>query len=134
MSGIVRVLLALYLSSVTYYFLGLLIGLYSSSNYTSIISSIVAVASGWGVWQYSSNIHSEKGLASFIAYGVIISGSIGMIYGFFVPIMMEQGSAQAPLAGLLVVAPIASILGGVVGVIVWLAKKNSIEGTSINRP
>jgi hypothetical protein len=83
-----------------------------------IISLIFAIGIGVLVWKKTGTI--SNGLTKYIILGGIITGSIGLILGFFGPLIIYPHSGQGPLLGIFITGPTGFLIGLAGGGIYWL--------------
>jgi len=62
--------------------------------------------------------------------GVLLGGLLSFIAGFFLPIWLMPSSNQGPLTGF-IVAPLGALLGGIVGLLVFVYKPSSLRAFRI---
>jgi hypothetical protein len=92
-----------------------------------LIALACAVAAGWYVWNRLGKV--DPGLVTSVMLGAIILGAIGFCGGFFGPIIFAPDANQGPLLGLFITGPLGFLLGGIGGLVYWLAK-----GRKADRP
>jgi hypothetical protein len=83
----------------------------------SLLSIVVAVLVGWGVWLALRS--GAGGLLRAAALGAVITGAIGFVLGFFGPIIVTPEANQGPLLGIFITGPIGFVLGAIGGSVRW---------------
>ncbi|MDI7861988.1 hypothetical protein MRS76_08475 [Rhizobiaceae bacterium n13] len=81
----------------------------------SLVAGCVAAAFAW-----CSMGWKEAGLSSAIASGALITGSLGLVAGFFGPIFLSPTSDEGPMLGLFVTGPLGALAGGAYGAFRWI--------------
>ena len=89
----------------------------------NIVSLIVACGAGWYIWNKSASMPGK--LMTCILSGAGMVGAIGVILGFFGPIVFTPGANQGPLLGIFITGPLGFLLGGIGGVVYWLIRKQT---------
>ena len=91
----------------------------------SLISLLCAIGVGRYVWVKSESVPDK--LASCVAYGAIVTGSIGFAAGFFGPMIFNPSANQGPLLGIFITGPLGFLLGGIGGFVYWLVRERKKE-------
>ena len=86
----------------------------------SVVSLLCAAGAGWYVWQRLGRV--EPGLVTSVMLGAIVLGAIGFCGGFFGPMIFAPEANQGPLLGLFITGPLGFLLGGLGGLVHWLAR------------
>lgn len=92
----------------------------------SIISLLCAAGAGWYVWKRLGE--ADPGLVTSVMLGAIVVGAIGFCGGFFGPMIFAPEANQGPLLGLFFTGPLGFLLGGIGGLVYWLAKRQKGAG------
>jgi hypothetical protein len=87
----------------------------------NILSLLCAIGVAWHVWERLGSM--PAGLISSTLFGAIMIGAIGFWAGFFGPIIFALDANQGPLLGIFITGPLGFILGGVGGLVYWLAAR-----------
>ena|SRR5215467_2340437 len=88
-----------------------------------ILSLLCGIGAARYTWQQMGSM--PDGLVSTILSGAMIVGAIGFCAGFFGPIVFAPEANQGPLLGIFITGPLGFILGGVGGLVYWLAVKRN---------
>jgi hypothetical protein len=125
MKIIFRIIALLFVVPATYYFIFWLpcslLPLGEQRWIANIFSLTCAVAVGWFVWIKTKSIND--GAISTMVFGAVLLGSIGFSGGFFGPIIFTPSANQGPLLGIFITGPAGFVLGGIAGLIYWIAGK-----------
>jgi|SRR5579884_56252 len=129
MKQISRVLISLFVSVSTYYFIYWvpfsLIPFTENRWISSSVSLICAIGAGRYVWLRSGFV--SRGLISCISYGALALGAIGFSAGFFGPMIFTPGANQGPLLGIFITGPLGFLLGGIGGLFYWFFHERKIR-------
>ena len=91
----------------------------------SLIALACAIGVGRYVWVKSESV--PEALASRVAYGAIVTGSIGFSAGFFGPMIFNPSANQGPMLGIFITGPLGFLLGGIGGFVYWLVRERKKE-------
>jgi len=123
MRTVFRLLALLVVFPATYYFVYWVPFSFFPFLHQSSVRVFASFLCGIGVayytWQRTGS--TPEGLISSILSFAIILGAIGFCTGFFGPIVFAPGANQGPLLGIFITGPLGFILGGVCGLVHWLA-------------
>lgn len=86
----------------------------------SVLSLLCAVWAGRYVWIRLGE--AQPGLVTSTVLGAVVAGGIGFCGGFFGPMIFAPEANQGPLLGIFITGPLGFLLGGIGGLIYWLAK------------
>ena len=128
MSTLTRLLLATYISSVTYYLMDAISSTSDWFGHVWFVLYVLSIAIGWFFWIATKDIETEKDLVKYILSGAGILGLGAVMYGIIIPAAILPGAGQEVLAGLLYIVPLGAIIGGVSGVVFWVFRQRKIEG------
>lgn len=121
---VLRIAALLLVVPATYYFVFWLplslVPFAEESFLPGLIALACAVAAGWYVWRRLGR--ADPGLVTSIVLGAIVVGAIGFCGGFFGPMILTPEANQGPLLGLFITGPLGFLVGGIGGLVHWLAK------------
>jgi len=86
----------------------------------SLVSLLCAADAGRYAWKKVGA--APASLLSSIGSGAVLLGAIGFCGGFFGPMIFAPGANQGPLLGIFITGPLGFLIGGVGGLVYWLAK------------
>lgn len=89
------------------------------ANAGSLLCAFVVSAFVW-----SSTASMPTTLVTSALSGAVIVGTIGLVAGFFGPMIVMPEANQGPLLGLFITSPGGVVLGAVGGVIYWDASRD----------
>jgi len=89
-----------------------------------ILAFACAVGAGRYAWKRSARV--PEGLGTWIAMGTLLVGGLGLVIGFFGPMVFAPGANQGPLLGLLITGPLGAVAGAVGGAVVWAVRRGRI--------
>jgi hypothetical protein len=81
------------------------------------ISLVLAVLIGLLLWRVIGRF--KEGLVVAMGGGAAIAGFVGLIGGFFGPMLFAPSANQGPLLGIFITGPLGFLMGGVSGAIWW---------------
>ncbi|HBH04538.1 MAG TPA: hypothetical protein DDZ42_21935 [Candidatus Rokubacteria bacterium] len=85
-----------------------------------VVALLCAAGVGWYVWRRLGSM--PAGLLASMSSGAIVVGAIGFCAGFVGPILLTPEANQGPLLGIFVTGPLGFVLGGLGGLVYWLAR------------
>jgi energy-converting hydrogenase Eha subunit B len=89
------------------------------------LSLAVAILAGRLVWNSGGGINYEA-MRSMLRWALILGG-IGFAAGFFGPIILTPDANQGPLLGIFITGPLGFVLGGIVGLVLWLRRRHPVS-------
>ena len=91
--------------------------------------SLLCVAAGWFVWEKTAS--ANKSAIPTILLGAALVGGIGFIGGFFGPMIFTPRSNQGPMLGIFITGPLGFLVGGVIGFIYWITRRQVQSDTEV---
>ncbi len=95
----------------------------------NLLSLLCAVAVGWYVWKKLGS--GNNGVIPSILLGAVLLGGIGFTGGFFGPMIFTPRSNQGPMLGIFITGPLGFLVGGVIGFIYWITRKQVQSDTEV---
>ncbi len=88
------------------------------------LSLAVAILAGRLMWNAGGGINFDAA-RSMLRWALILGG-VGFAAGFFGPIILAPDANQGPLLGIFITGPLGFVLGGIVGLVLWLRKRQAV--------
>jgi hypothetical protein len=78
-----------------------------------LVPLVIAALVAWSEWRRLGS--GGASAIGYAGYGALILGSIGLLLGFFGPMIFAPGANQGPMLGIFITGPGGAVLGAVLG-------------------